>query len=185
MVGQGAGRGSDDADEPVKSGRGSQGVDRPRPLPSGPPDMLAQLAGVFIALSAALVLASFAKAVLVRTPSQSSESNAHGSASGLSLEEKRNYEQQLLRNRKQQQQPSSQASSTPQTEEKSASASEPKSVMQPARTDPFTMEHLKQFDGADPSKPIYVAIKGAPRFPPLLACPLLTLPPSGRTRHCF
>ena len=155
--------------------------------------MLAQLAGVFIALSAAFVLASFAKAVLVRTPSQSSESNAHGSTSGLSLEERRNYEQQLLRNRKQQQQqPSSQASSTPQTEEKSASASEPKSVMQPARTDlappkddPFTMEHLKQFDGADPSKPIYVAIKGAPRFPPLLACPLLTLPPSGRTRHCF
>ena len=151
--------------------------------------MLAQLAGVFIALSAALVLASFAKAVLVRTPSQSSESNAHGSTSGLSLEERRNYEQQLLRNRKQQSS-ASQAHSTPQTEEKSAS--EPKSVMQPARTDlappkddPFTMEHLKQFDVADPSKPIYVAIKGAPRFPPLLACPLLTLPPSGRTRHCF
>ncbi|KAI0058708.1 progesterone binding protein [Artomyces pyxidatus] len=39
--------------------------------------------------------------------------------------------------------------------------------MQPARTDlappkddPFTQEELKQFDGSDPSKPIYVAIKG-------------------------
>ncbi|KAF9522164.1 cytochrome b5-like heme/steroid binding domain-containing protein [Crepidotus variabilis] len=40
--------------------------------------------------------------------------------------------------------------------------------MQPARTDlappkddPYTTEELKKFDGSDPSKPIYVAIKGS------------------------
>jgi hypothetical protein len=44
---------------------------------------------------------------------------------------------------------------------------EAKSIMQPARTDleppkdtPFTQAELKQFDGSDESKPIYVAIKG-------------------------
>lgn len=44
---------------------------------------------------------------------------------------------------------------------------EPKTIMQPARDDlappkddPFTLEQLKEFDGSDPSKPIYVAIKG-------------------------
>ncbi|KIP04137.1 hypothetical protein PHLGIDRAFT_93905 [Phlebiopsis gigantea 11061_1 CR5-6] len=43
----------------------------------------------------------------------------------------------------------------------------PKSIMQPAATDlappkddPFTQEQLKEFDGSDVSKPIYVAIKG-------------------------
>jgi hypothetical protein len=42
-----------------------------------------------------------------------------------------------------------------------------KSIMQPPRTDlappkddPFTLEQLKAFDGSDPSKPIYVSIKG-------------------------
>lgn len=42
-----------------------------------------------------------------------------------------------------------------------------KSVMQPARTDlappkddPITVAELRQYDGSDPSKPIYVAIKG-------------------------
>ena len=42
-----------------------------------------------------------------------------------------------------------------------------KSVMQSAREDlappkddPFTTEQLKQYNGSDPSKPIYVAIKG-------------------------
>ncbi|CAA7263468.1 unnamed protein product [Cyclocybe aegerita] len=42
-----------------------------------------------------------------------------------------------------------------------------KSIMQSTRTDlappkddPFTTEELKQYDGSDPSKPIYVAIKG-------------------------
>ncbi|TFY76078.1 hypothetical protein EWM64_g7934 [Hericium alpestre] len=41
------------------------------------------------------------------------------------------------------------------------------SIMQPARTDlappkddPFTLAQLRAFDGSDPSKPIYVAIKG-------------------------
>lgn len=56
--------------------------------------------------------------------------------------------------------------STAQTE---ANAEEkPKTIMQPARTDlappkddPFTLEELKEFDGSDPSRPIYVAIKGA------------------------
>ena len=42
-----------------------------------------------------------------------------------------------------------------------------KSVMQAAREDlappkddPYTTEQLKEFDGSDPTKPIYVAIKG-------------------------
>jgi membrane-associated progesterone receptor component len=42
-----------------------------------------------------------------------------------------------------------------------------KSVMQaakeglaPPKNDPFTTEQLKQFDGSDSTKPIYVAIKG-------------------------
>ncbi|KAJ7648516.1 cytochrome b5-like heme/steroid binding domain-containing protein [Mycena rosella] len=42
-----------------------------------------------------------------------------------------------------------------------------KSIMQPARTDlappkddPFTLAQLAPFDGSDPSKPIYVSIKG-------------------------
>lgn len=48
-----------------------------------------------------------------------------------------------------------------------------KSIMQPPRDDllppkddPFTTEQLREFDGSDPSKPIYVAIKGgwAPRW---------------------
>ncbi|EED79913.1 predicted protein, partial [Postia placenta Mad-698-R] len=30
----------------------------------------------------------------------------------------------------------------------------------PPRDDPITLEELKQYDGSDPSKPIYVAIKG-------------------------
>ncbi|KAK7692184.1 hypothetical protein QCA50_003807 [Cerrena zonata] len=43
----------------------------------------------------------------------------------------------------------------------------PKTIMQAARTDldppkddPFTMEQLKEFDGSNADKPIYVAIKG-------------------------
>ena len=42
-----------------------------------------------------------------------------------------------------------------------------KPIMQPARTDlappkddPFKLDQLREFDGSDPSKPIYVAIKG-------------------------
>jgi membrane-associated progesterone receptor component len=44
---------------------------------------------------------------------------------------------------------------------------EPKTLMQPPREDlqppkddPFTQERLKEFDGSDESKPIYVALKG-------------------------
>ncbi|EKM54802.1 uncharacterized protein PHACADRAFT_258917 [Phanerochaete carnosa HHB-10118-sp] len=44
---------------------------------------------------------------------------------------------------------------------------EPKTIMQPPpddlappKDDPFTLEQLKPYDGSDPSKPIYVAIKG-------------------------
>lgn len=43
----------------------------------------------------------------------------------------------------------------------------PKSIMQAPRTDlappkddPFTLEQLKEFDGSNADKPIYVAIKG-------------------------
>jgi hypothetical protein len=46
-----------------------------------------------------------------------------------------------------------------------------KSIMQPAREDlappkddPFTLAQLKEFDGSDPSKPIYVSIKGQPSY---------------------
>ncbi|THU84684.1 cytochrome b5 [Dendrothele bispora CBS 962.96] len=44
---------------------------------------------------------------------------------------------------------------------------ETKSIMQPPREDllppkddPYTLEELKAFDGSDPSKPVYVSIKG-------------------------
>ena len=44
---------------------------------------------------------------------------------------------------------------------------EPKTIMQPPRSDldppkddPYTLEQLKAFDGADASKPLYVSIKG-------------------------
>ncbi|KAI0779605.1 progesterone binding protein [Fomes fomentarius] len=36
----------------------------------------------------------------------------------------------------------------------------PNTDLAPPRDDPFTLEQLKQFDGSDPSRPIYVAIKG-------------------------
>lgn len=53
------------------------------------------------------------------------------------------------------------------------------SVMQPPNDNlagpldvPYTQEQLKEFDGSDPSKPIYVAIKGMvaffPNLPPLM-----------------
>lgn len=38
----------------------------------------------------------------------------------------------------------------------------PRSDLAPAKDDPFTTEELKQYDGTDSSKPILVAIKGAP-----------------------
>lgn len=37
----------------------------------------------------------------------------------------------------------------------------PSDNLAPPKDDPFTVEQLKQYDGSDPSKPIYVAIKGA------------------------
>ncbi|KAI0364428.1 progesterone binding protein [Pilatotrama ljubarskyi] len=36
----------------------------------------------------------------------------------------------------------------------------PQANLAPPKDDPFTVEQLKQYDGSDPSKPIYVAIKG-------------------------
>ncbi|KAF7980341.1 hypothetical protein HWV62_38771 [Athelia sp. TMB] len=36
----------------------------------------------------------------------------------------------------------------------------PRDDLAPPKDDPFTLEQLKQFDGSDSSKPIYVAIKG-------------------------
>ncbi len=114
------------------------------------------LAALLVALSVAAALAYFAKSVLVRSTSYSSESTAHGSSSGLSLDEQRQYQEQLLRKRNN------------KSSEQSEKTSEEKSVMQPPKTDldpprddPFTLEQLKQFDGSDPSRPIYVAIKGA------------------------
>lgn len=64
------------------------------------------------------------------------------------------------------------ASASSPTDEKSEE--KPKTIMQAARDDlappkddPFTLAQLTAFDGSDPSKPIYVAIKGAY----LLLCP--------------
>ena len=57
-------------------------------------------------------------------------------------------------------------STTTTSNEKEAEDEQPKTVMQPEnpelappRDDPFTAEQLKEFDGSDESKPIYVAIK--------------------------
>jgi len=36
----------------------------------------------------------------------------------------------------------------------------PRDDLAPPKDDPFTLEQLKQYDGSDPAKPIYVAIKG-------------------------
>jgi len=36
----------------------------------------------------------------------------------------------------------------------------PRTDLLPAKDDPFSLAELSAFDGADPSKPIYVAIKG-------------------------
>ncbi|ESK86588.1 progesterone binding protein [Moniliophthora roreri MCA 2997] len=50
---------------------------------------------------------------------------------------------------------------------RTAEQQQTKSIMQPTRTDldppkddPFTLEQLKEFDGSNPDKPIYVSIKG-------------------------
>ncbi|OJT02635.1 hypothetical protein TRAPUB_6816 [Trametes pubescens] len=113
------------------------------------------LAALLVSLSVAAVLAYFAKSVLLRAPSTSSDSTAFGTSTGLSSEEQRKYQEQILRKRKQ------------QTSTEKETKSETPSVMQPAQTDlappkedPITVEQLKQYDGSDPSQPIYVAIKG-------------------------
>lgn len=36
----------------------------------------------------------------------------------------------------------------------------PRDDLAPPKDDPYTTEELKEFDGSNPSKPIYVAIKG-------------------------
>ena len=58
---------------------------------------------------------------------------------------------------------------------------EPKSVMSPENTDlappkddPFTLEQLKAYDGNDPSKPIYVSIKGMRAHPPTSFLPFIS-----------
>lgn len=50
----------------------------------------------------------------------------------------------------------------------------PRTDLDPPKNDPFTLGDLAQFDGTDPSKPIYVSIKGN-RFPPTYShtCTLL------------
>ena len=60
------------------------------------------------------------------------------------------------------------APSPPQPGSPSEKMSSGKSVMQPPREDiappkddPITLEQLRSYDGSDPSRPIYVAIKGA------------------------
>lgn len=37
----------------------------------------------------------------------------------------------------------------------------PSEDLAPPKDDPFTLEQLKEYDGSDPSKPIYLSIKGA------------------------
>lgn len=63
--------------------------------------------------------------------------------------------------------PSSDSQNTSEKENAGTEKSEDKPIMQAERTDlappkddPYTLEQLKEFDGSDPSKPIYVAIKG-------------------------
>ncbi len=136
----------------------------------------AMLAALVLALTAASLLAWFAKSVLVRAPPRSSESTFSASSSGLSLDEQRKYQDQILRKRTQQPAPEQ--------------STEPKSVMQPAQTDlappkddPFTLEQLKEFDGTDPTKPIYVAIKGAYPLPFRFTAPEFNANPF--SRHCL
>jgi len=51
----------------------------------------------------------------------------------------------------------------PQPEEKKSLKTimqPPRDDLDPPKDDPFTLDQLKQFDGSDNSKPIYVSIKG-------------------------
>jgi hypothetical protein len=43
----------------------------------------------------------------------------------------------------------------------------PREDLQPPKDDPFTQEELRAYDGSNPDKPVYVAIKGA--------CPAIVL----------
>lgn len=40
----------------------------------------------------------------------------------------------------------------------------PRGDLDPPKNDPFTLSQLSQFDGSDPTKPIYVSIKGKNLF---------------------
>ncbi|KIK68292.1 hypothetical protein GYMLUDRAFT_35676 [Collybiopsis luxurians FD-317 M1] len=62
---------------------------------------------------------------------------------------------------------SSSSSVSPTSSSSSNSEQKPKSIMQPARTDlsppkddHYTLEQLKEYDGSQEGKPIYVSIKG-------------------------
>lgn len=158
-------------------------IDQSRPAGVDRAFQSVMLAAFLVAFSVALTLAYFAKSVLVRSVPHTSESTSYASTSGLSLDQQREYQDQLLRKRKQGQ---------PSSDNNTSSQDKPKSVMQPPsgdlappKDDPFTVEQLKAFDGSDPSKPIYVAIKGVHLF---LATPrILTyvrLLPSS-CRHCL
>lgn len=47
------------------------------------------------------------------------------------------------------------------TEKKSSIMQPERTDLDPPKNDPFTQEQLKAYDGSDPSKPVYVAIKGS------------------------
>lgn len=48
-----------------------------------------------------------------------------------------------------------------QTEKKPSIMQPERTDLDPPKNDPFTQEQLKAYDGSDPSKPVYVAIKGS------------------------
>ncbi|KAG6335685.1 hypothetical protein ID866_3391, partial [Astraeus odoratus] len=54
---------------------------------------------------------------------------------------------------------------TTQTDEKKSLKTimqPPRDDLDPPKNDPITLEELKQYDGSDPTRPIYVSIKGSP-----------------------
>ena len=48
-----------------------------------------------------------------------------------------------------------------QTEKKPSIMQPERTDLDPPKNDPYTQEQLKAYDGSDPSKPVYVAIKGS------------------------